>query len=47
MNVKTIGIIFVAIVAAYFIMSPYQNCLRNSPYSSGAASNYCQSLTSW
>ena len=41
MDAKTIGLIFVAILVAYFIMSPYQNCKREL----GAA--YCSVNTSW
>ena len=28
MNAKIIGLIFVAVVVAYYIMSPYQICMR-------------------
>mgnify|MGYP006077007921 CR=1 FL=1 len=47
MNAKTIGMILVAVVVAYFIMSPYQNCMRSNSFSNSATSLRCQTVTSW
>jgi len=44
MNAKIIGLIFVAVVVAYYIMSPYQICMRAlGEYSEGL----CLENTSW
>ncbi len=37
-----VGFIFVVIVALYFLMSPYQNCVRDNPKTRG-----CVQVTSW
>jgi len=47
MNAKTIGMILVAVVVAYFIISPYQNCMRSSTFSDSATSLRCHTVTSW
>ena len=44
MDAKTIGLIFVAILVAYFIMSPYRSCVRT--YGENAVGR-CAEITSW
>ena len=38
-----IGVVFIAIAALYFLVSPYQNCLRDSDRSSAV----CTRFTAW
>ena len=50
MNIKFVLIAGLVIAILYFLMSPYQNCMRNSDIKrdySTRQTHYCLHLTSW
>ena len=47
-NVKLVILLAVVVVILYFIVSPYQNCLRDvKPYGTQDKATWCTASTSW
>ena len=43
-NLILVGVIFALVMIGYYVMSPYQNCIRENPT---AYTSWCNDRTAW